>query len=205
MPDGRQGLNNFLYPRFRDRLLLGNFGNLTTNTASQNLKICYLNAGVGTNYIFTGGGGAGAAASGYAWNPAATGNDVPATYAAYGITAFAHVPVSHRTMFGSNIGANFGGGANTSTLTGVGVTWNGVLYADNVTVYAVTAGTMVSAFVMYQYNRINAGGAAGDTAVEDINSPLIAFFDSAIGMPVSGNGGDITVVWDSGYNRIFKI
>ena len=198
MPDGRQGLNNFLYPRFRDRLLLGNFGNLTT---ASSLKICYLNAGIGTNYVFS----SGSAISGYAWNPAATNNDDPVAYAGYAITCLAHVPVPHRTM--SNLGAvtNFGGGAITSTLSGVGVTWNGVLYADNITVYAVTAGTMVSAFVMYQYNRINLGGGTADTAVEDQNAPLIAFFDSAIGMPVSGNGGDITVVWDTGKNRIFKI
>jgi hypothetical protein len=34
---------------------------------------------------------------------------------------------------------------------------------------------------------------------------LIAFFDSAIGMPVSGNGGDITIVWDTSANKIFKL
>lgn len=195
MADGRQGLNNFLYPRFRDRLLLGNFGNLTTNTVTQNLKICYLNAGVGTQYVYSGG----SAISGYAWPPTATGNDSPSSYAGYAITAFSHIPWNHRTMAASS---SFGGGAITSTLTGVGVTWNGVLYADNITVYAVTAGTMVSAFVMYQYNKAS---GTSTTAEDDLASPLIAFFDSAIGMPVQGNGGDITVVWDTGNNRIFKI
>ena len=200
MADGRLGLNNFLYPKFRDRLLIQNFGDLRTNTSSQNLKICYINAGVGTQYNFTAGAATGV--SGYAWNPAYTNHDIQATYGGYAVTCFGHIPWSHRTMAQ---GATFGGGAITSTLSGVGITYSGVLYADNITVYAVTAGTMVSAFVLYQYNRINTGGGTADTAFEDFNSPLIAFFDSATGMPVQGNGGDITVVWDSGVNRIFKV
>lgn len=36
------------------------------------------------------------------------------------------------------------------------------------------------------------------------NSPLIAYIDSATGLPITPNGGDIIVVWDNGANRIFK-
>lgn len=36
-------------------------------------------------------------------------------------------------------------------------------------------------------------------------SPLIAYIDSATGLPVTPNGGDITVQWDSGANKIFKL
>ena len=35
--------------------------------------------------------------------------------------------------------------------------------------------------------------------------PLIAYIDTATGMPVGPNGGDITVQWDSGDNKIFKL
>lgn len=37
-------------------------------------------------------------------------------------------------------------------------------------------------------------------------SPLIAYIDTAAsGLPVTPNGGNITVAWDNGTNRIFKI
>lgn len=36
-------------------------------------------------------------------------------------------------------------------------------------------------------------------------SNLIFNIDTATGLPVTPNGGDITVAWDSGANRIFKL
>lgn len=36
-------------------------------------------------------------------------------------------------------------------------------------------------------------------------SALIAYIDSAIGLPVTPNGGDITITWDDGANKIFKL
>ena len=43
-----------------------------------------------------------------------------------------------------------------------------------------------------------------DTGVEG-TSPLIALIDTATGLPVTPNGGDITVAWDNGANKIFKL
>lgn len=43
-----------------------------------------------------------------------------------------------------------------------------------------------------------------DTTVEG-TSPLIANVDTATGLPVTPNGGDINVNFDSGANRIFKL
>lgn len=43
-----------------------------------------------------------------------------------------------------------------------------------------------------------------DTGVES-TSTLIAYIDSATGLPVTPNGGNITVTWDSGSNKIFKL
>ena len=39
----------------------------------------------------------------------------------------------------------------------------------------------------------------------DAASPLIAFLDTAVGLPVVANGANITVTWDTGVNGIFKL
>jgi len=36
-------------------------------------------------------------------------------------------------------------------------------------------------------------------------SALLAFIDTATNLPVTPNGGDITVQWDNGSNKIFKL
>lgn len=43
-----------------------------------------------------------------------------------------------------------------------------------------------------------------DTGVE-ATSPLIAYIDTATGLPITPNGGDIIVTWDNGPNKIFKL
>lgn len=43
-----------------------------------------------------------------------------------------------------------------------------------------------------------------DTTV-DATSPLIAFIDTGTGLPVTTNGGDVVVAWDSGASKIFKL
>ena len=37
------------------------------------------------------------------------------------------------------------------------------------------------------------------------NFTLIAYIDSATGLPITPNGGDIIVVWDGGVNKIFRL
>ena len=39
----------------------------------------------------------------------------------------------------------------------------------------------------------------------DTTSNLIAYIDTATGLPVTPNGGDINVTWDSGANKIFAL
>ena len=68
----------------------------------------------------------------------------------------------------------------------------GVADADDVTFSAVS-GDPSEALVIYKHN-----------ATESL-ATLIAYIDSATGLPVTPNGGDITVTWDSGANRIFKL
>jgi hypothetical protein len=68
----------------------------------------------------------------------------------------------------------------------------GVADAADVTFTAVT-GDPSEALVIWQ-----------DTGTE-ATSRLIAYIDVATGLPVTPNGGDITVVWDNGANKIFKL
>ena len=68
----------------------------------------------------------------------------------------------------------------------------GVADANDVTFPSVT-GDPSEALIIYKH-----------TGVES-TSNLIAYIDSATGLPVTPNGGDINVVFDSGSNRIFKL
>jgi hypothetical protein len=41
---------------------------------------------------------------------------------------------------------------------------------------------------------------------DESTSALIAYLDTAVsGLPVTPNGGDISITWDNGANRIFKL
>jgi hypothetical protein len=68
----------------------------------------------------------------------------------------------------------------------------GVFDAADVTFTAVTGAT-VESVVIYKDT-----GTAG-------TSSLIAFYDTGTGLPVTPNGGDITVVWSSGASKIFAL
>ena len=81
--------------------------------------------------------------------------------------------------------------ATSSNLSGKPSTL-GVADAADVTFTAVTGAT-VEAVVLYQ-----------DTGVA-ATSPLIAYIDTATGLPVTPGGGDIIIQWDSGPNKIYKL
>ena len=68
----------------------------------------------------------------------------------------------------------------------------GVADAADVVFTAVTGAT-VEAIVIYKDT-----GTVG-------TSRLIAFIDTATGLPLTPNGGDVTVAWDNGANKIFKL
>jgi hypothetical protein len=79
-------------------------------------------------------------------------------------------------------------GALTSKTTTLGV-----FDAADITFSSVT-GDVSEALVIYQHTGV------------DATSELIAFIDTGVtGLPVTPNGGDITVTWDSGSDKIFKI
>lgn len=68
----------------------------------------------------------------------------------------------------------------------------GAADAADVTFTSVS-GPSIEAIIIYR-----------DTGTE-ATSPLIAYIDTATGLPITPNGGDIIVTWDNGTNKIFKL
>lgn len=75
----------------------------------------------------------------------------------------------------------------------------GVFDADDVTLASVT-GAQSEAIIGYQSSAVGGGADVANTAQR-----LIWYIDTATGLPVTPNGGNITITWDSGSNRIFKL
>ena len=71
-------------------------------------------------------------------------------------------------------------------------TTGGAADANDIT-FSSVSGASIEAIVIY-----------ADTGTE-ATSPLIAFIDTATGLPITPNGGDIIVTWDNGANKIFKL
>lgn len=69
---------------------------------------------------------------------------------------------------------------------------NGVADADDVT-----------------FPSVNGNQSEGLVLVKDTGdestSPLICLIDTANGLPVTPTGGDITIIWDNGSNKIFRL
>lgn len=68
----------------------------------------------------------------------------------------------------------------------------GAADANDSTFFAVT-GPTCEALIVYKDDANPA------------NAKLIAYIDSATGLPITPNGGDIIVVWDNGTNKIFRL
>ena len=80
---------------------------------------------------------------------------------------------------------------STATLSSK-TTTNGVFDADDALFTSVT-GANAEALIIFQ-----------DTGTQS-TSRLIAYIDSATGLPILPNGGDITVAFSSGSNKIFSL
>lgn len=81
--------------------------------------------------------------------------------------------------------------AGPVTLTAKATT-GGAADAADVTFTSVTGNT-INSIIIYS-----------DSGTE-ATSPLIAYIDTATGLPITPNGGDIIVTWDNGANKIFRV
>lgn len=216
---------NFLYRFARTKFLMGQLSWQTASafkvmplcmTGSSGLGGSNTNAGYGTvtSYETLGNsltGGSGNFAGGATTSLGAIPRMHRTYYrAAYGGTLTESDSTSNH--FNSTLGGiahSQGGTANTYVLVtnatthtyigqatiGSGVTYgDGVAAGSDLTFYAVGSGTTIGSFVIYKH----------DSNV-DTENMLVAFFDIATSMPVNTNGGDITIVWDTTANRIFKL
>lgn len=94
---------------------------------------------------------------------------------------------SHQFLTSVPAGARVASAALTGKSTAAGV-------ADALdTVFSSVSGDVSEALILVQ-----------DTGNE-ATSQLIGYIDSATGLPVTPNGGDITVTWDNGANKIWKL
>lgn len=69
----------------------------------------------------------------------------------------------------------------------------GVFDASDVTISSVS-GDPFESIVIYD-----------DTPATEATKDLIAYIDTATGLPLTPNGSDITVAWDNGSNKIFRL
>lgn len=97
----------------------------------------------------------------------------------------AHEDLADITGSGATIVA-YSGTIGSKTFT------SGVFDAANVTWTAVANGAACNNFVLYQDGATNA------------DRRVIMFVDSYTNLPVTPNGGDITIEWDNGANKIFS-
>lgn len=100
---------------------------------------------------------------------------------------FAIIPVAARIGNSGNTGRADGEALGTKTST------NGVADAADATLTSVTGDP--AEYILIYVDDLSA----------DATSRLIALIDTATGLPVTPNGGDITFQWDSGVNKIFKL
>jgi hypothetical protein len=88
--------------------------------------------------------------------------------------------------------SSLSGTVGTAATLGTKTVTSGVADAADVT-YTAVSGASCEAIVIYK-----------DTGVAG-TSPLIAYIDTATNLPVTPNGGDISITWDNGTNKIFKL
>lgn len=92
-----------------------------------------------------------------------------------------------------------GGRVATTAALASKTTTAGVFDAAD-TLFTAVTGDVSEALVIYQSSAVGGGADVADTSQR-----LIGYIDTATGLPVTPNGGNITVTWDSGANRIFKL
>jgi hypothetical protein len=106
----------------------------------------------------------------------------------YTVNLSAHQYLGTAGVVAAIVGGSAGRSAAFSSKTATG----GAADAADVTFSAIS-GSSIEAIIIY----IDSG--------VDNTSQLIAYIDTATGLPITPNGGDIIVTWDNGANKIFKL
>jgi predicted RNA methylase len=76
----------------------------------------------------------------------------------------------------------------------------GVADAADITFSAVASNAGNHSLLIFQSSAVTGGADVAASAQR-----VIAWIDTATNLPAVPNGGDISVAWDSGTNRIFKL
>jgi hypothetical protein len=79
-------------------------------------------------------------------------------------------------------------------------TTNGVFDAADSTFTSVTAGAAIGCLIIYQASAVTGGADVANTSQR-----VICFIDTGTGLPVTPNGSNIVITWDSGSNKIFAL
>ncbi len=95
---------------------------------------------------------------------------------------------SHQFLTDITGGSIVATSGNLTTPTSLG----GVANADPV-LFTSVSGSTAGALIIYK-----------DTGTSS-TSPLIAYIDTGAGLPVTPNGGNVTIVWSTGSSKIFKL
>jgi hypothetical protein len=109
----------------------------------------------------------------------------------------AHKFVSEVTGAGGTL---VGSGGTTAVTIASPTVVAGVADGADVVFTSVTAGAACPALIVFQASAVT-GGADVAPSVQR----LIAYIDTATGLPVTPNNQNITITWDNGSNRIFKL
>jgi hypothetical protein len=72
--------------------------------------------------------------------------------------------------------------------------------AADITFSAVASNAGNHSLLIFQSSAVTGGADVAASAQR-----VIAWIDTATNLPAVPNGGDISVAWDSGTNRIFKL
>lgn len=87
----------------------------------------------------------------------------------------------------------------SAALTSKTVT-SGVADAADVLFSAVTANAGNHSVLLFQSSAVTGGADVAATAQR-----LVAWIDTGTNFPIVPNGGDVTIAWDNGTNKIFKL
>ena len=77
---------------------------------------------------------------------------------------------------------------------------SGVADAADLTFTAVASNASNHSLLVYQASAVTGGADVAATSQR-----VIAYIDTGTNFPIVPNGGDVTIAWDNGANKIFKL